>query len=543
MINAKGSYPIDLFGIKELGVEKCLDNYYIPFKGEELRDISTNILDAYLYALKQFDNEVLYWLAISNMRVVNDVYYYYLSILMLSRLQDKGFKYVISRDKREIHKLLLNKDPLGLIDFNKYLKDILFSLTYRDRKKNILSLIKHNMSAIGFSNWNFIKNISGPYFLIGDRYTPEVYNFCTEKNIYPICLPVTLFSGNRTDNSLTSNDAVLVSQFIQCFLGSIKKSIPVISEVVSGYLQNCLYEYFEYCMLFLTQNINSLRKMRKIKRKTLLAPSLGKPLNRLFCAAWRITGGEVIGFTHGNNICHNYSQPMIFEAVSIANKFVTTSSSQKIIYKHFVEEFTHKYIDNLRIAEIISLEKNNYSPIFTKLQKESSVNKINKVMVVGYPKPFFFYPWFPDHNIFTSLHLDIQVVKILKKAGFYVIYKPHPLTMNEAGDIFKEYVDEIIKEKFENVYNLADCILFNEPNSTTFKHSLLSKKPLVLINVKGKLWYPEVLELLKKRCCLVDAYPADGRIVFDEKELIKAVESSLNNIDYEILYEFAFQKE
>ncbi len=37
-----------------------------------------------------------------------------------------------------------------------------------------------------------------------------------------------------------------------------------------------------------------------------------------------------------------------------------------------------------------------------------------------------------------------------------------------------------------------------------------------------------------------ESYPADGRIVFNERELVKAVESSINNIDYELLCEFAF---
>jgi hypothetical protein len=231
---------------------------------------------------------------------------------------------------------------------------------------------------------------------------------------------------------------------------------------------------------------------------------------------------------------------MIFEAVSIANTYVTESSSQKTIYKHFMLKFSHKYKDDLKVAEIISLKKTNYKPIFTKLQKDSSVNKINKVMVISFPKYFFFHPWFPEHNIFSVLHLELKAVNILKKAGYYVMYKPHPLTMNEAGDIFKDYVDEIVNDDFEKVLKFADCILFCDPNTTTFKHSLFSKKPLVLINVKGKLWYPKVLELLRKRCCLVDACPADGRINFDGKELIKAVESSLNNINYDILYKFAF---
>ena len=540
MVNAKESYPVDLLGIKELGIRKWLDNYYVPFRGEELHNIATNILDAYFLTLKQFDNEVLHWLAISKMRIVNDVYYNYLSILMLTRLQDRGFRYIISRDKREIHKLLLDEDPLKLINFNKLVKDELTSLTFRKKTENVIRLIKSNMSALKFDNWNFIKNISGPYFMIGDRYTPEAYSYCTEKDIYPICLPVMLFSGNRKGNSLTSNEKILVSQFIQCFMDSIKQTIPAISELTSKYLKNSLCEYFEYGMLFLKQNIYFLRKLRKLKRKTLLATSLGYPRNRLFCAAWRIAGGEVIGFTHGNNICINYNQTIIYDGACIANYVVTTSSSQKIVYNHFVEKFTNKYKDNLKIAEITNLTKGHYRPIFAELQKESSVDKINKVMVVGYPKPFFFYPWYPEHNIFTSLYVDIHVVKILKKAGFYVIYKPHPITMNEAEDIFKDYVDDVVKEKFEKVINLADCILFNESNSTTFKYSLLSKKPLVLINVRGKLWYPRVLELLKKRCCLVDAYPADGRIVFDERELVKAVESSINNIDYELLCEFAF---
>ena len=523
-----------------MGVERWFEEYYLPVKGEECQNISTNILDAYLFALKQFNDEVLYWLVVSNLRIVSDVFNYSLSILMLSRLQNKGFKYIISKDKREIHKLLLNKDPLGLIDLNKYVNDKLISLNYWEKTKNLSRLIKYNSSALKFSNWNIIKNISESYFLIGDRYSPEVYSFCKEKDIYPIQFPVLLFSRNRMEGPLTSNEAVLVSQFIQCFINSIRKTIPFISESAFEYLQNSLYEYFEYSMLFLKQNINSLRNMRRLKRKTLLATGLGHPLNRLFCAAWRIIGGEVTGFTHGNSICANYPKSIVFLDVSIANNVVTTSSSQKIIYKHFIEKHTHKYIDCLKIAETINLTKDHYSTIFKKFQSGRSVNKINKVMVVGFPKHFFFYPWLPEHNVFAQLRLEIQVIKMLKKAGFYVMYKPHPYTMDEVEDIYKEYVDEYIKEDFEKVYNLADCILYIDPNSTTFKFSLFTKKPLVLINVKGKLWYPRVFELLNKRCRIVEAYPADGRIVFEEKDVLNAIENSLENINYDILYEFAF---
>ena len=75
-------YPIDVFGIKKMGVENWLEEYYLPVKGEECQNISTNILDAYLFTLKQFNNEILYWLVVSNIRNVNDASLYSLSILM-----------------------------------------------------------------------------------------------------------------------------------------------------------------------------------------------------------------------------------------------------------------------------------------------------------------------------------------------------------------------------------------------------------------------------------------------------------------------------
>jgi hypothetical protein len=39
---------------------------------------------------------------------------------------------------------------------------------------------------------------------------------------------------------------------------------------------------------------------------------------------------------------------------------------------------------------------------------------------------------------------------------------------------------------------------------------------------------------------VVEAKTVDGRVVFDEKDVLHAVQESINNINYDILYEFAF---
>jgi hypothetical protein len=83
-------------------------------------------------------------------------------------------------------------------------------------------------------------------------------------------------------------------------------------------------------------------------------------------------------------------------------------------------------------------------------------------------------------------------------------------------------------------------LLFTTPYSTTFGFSLLTNKPIVYINVKGYTWYPRAFELVKKRCSVVEAESVDGRNVFEEQEVLNAIEESVNNINYDILYEFVF---
>jgi hypothetical protein len=111
---------------------------------------------------------------------------------------------------------------------------------------------------------------------------------------------------------------------------------------------------------------------------------------------------------------------------------------------------------------------------------------------------------------------------------------------NEVEGIFEGYADEVIKARFEEVFDKADCLMFGDYSTSIFGYSLLSNKPIVLIEVNGNYWYPRALELIKKRCSVVEAEAVDGKIVFEEKDVTNAVQESINNINYDILNEFAF---
>jgi hypothetical protein len=208
-------------------------------------------------------------------------------------------------------------------------------------------------------------------------------------------------------------------------------------------------------------------------------------------------------------------------------------------HAELIRQSAKDFMPDLEVPNIIHLKNNKYKPLFNKLQNNTPVNQIKIVMVVGAVVARYHHVD-TEYHTFSFLYNDIRLIKILKKAGYYTVYKPRPETMHETYDIFEKYADDVLKEKFEDVYNNVDCLMFSSPYSTAFGFSLLSNKPIVVMNAKGYPWNPRAFELIKKRCSVVNADAVDGKYVFDEKEVIDAVGNSLENINYDILHEFAF---
>jgi hypothetical protein len=525
-------YPIDIFGVKNIGIEEWLENYYVPVTGKEYQNIYENILHAYTSTLKKYDNDIVYWLAISNIKLKHFISRYIFNLLRLSRLKEAGFEYVIGQKKEKIADNFLAFPVLAqykLIDSNT------FHPGFQERMKDSLRLLKYNIP--GAINRNFLKNISNPTFLLGYKTQKEVVSYCNAKKIFPIQIFPMSFAKNRLKSfGLCSQDSEMTG-FVHDFLALVGKKYPIIKNSLFEAFEKGINQSFECSSGFFKSNIAFFSK---IKRKTLLVTGIGNSIYRLFCSAWRYSGGEVIGFVHGNSYCTAYTPRYVTDGfLSNLNQYVTTSKGSEKILKQAVEDFPLGLKTDTNITHST---QNIYYPLYKELQKCIPVREIKKVMIIGFPMDDYMYAWLPERYTFSSLHLELRLVKLLKASGYYVIYKAHPDRISEVEGIFEGYADKVFKkERFEDVYDMADCLLFSHAYTTTFGFSLLSKKPIVLINVTGETWFPKAFELLKKRCCIIDAEPDDsGRILFNDQDVIDAVGTSLNNIDYEILHEFAF---
>jgi len=524
-------YPIDIAGIKNIGVDEWLKSYHIPVTGKEFQTIYDNVFTSFYDTVKQYNDGVVYWIAISNTRIINFTSEWILEVLRLIRLKEKGYEYMIGTEKVRIPNdiSVFKYDPLAKI--NMIGKNV-SKLNYQERIKNILRVVKYNLYPPVFANKAFLANISSPDFFIGYRSQEEVVAYCKQDKISPIHLSPLLFANNIPGEINNKYELDRVLEFVCSFLVLLNKQFPEINSSLFGLLRKEMEESFVCSLLLFYQNVNVFRKF---KAEKLLATGITNPVHRVFCASWRYAGGEVIGFTHGNNYSYGYS-PGIVKYLSIVDRYITVTAGHKKLLQKAAEEFDC----GLRMGNITFTKQSYYERLFTELQRKKPVNNIKYIMLVGFPMTDHYFPFFPGSYAFAQLGLELRLAEILRSKGYKVIYKPHPMSPNEVEGIFEGYADEVIKAKFEEVFDKADCIIFGDSSTTTFGYSLLSNKPIVLIEVKGNYWYPRAFELIKKRCSVVEAEAVDGKIVFEEKDVTNAVQESINNINYDILNEFAF---
>jgi len=520
-------YPIDCHGIKEIGTERWLENYYTPVLSTEFNATYSLIIKQYVNTINKFNNQLVYWIAVSNKKLItNAVANYLVESIKLLRLRKKGYEYIIGKEGKQV---LDSTAISSLPDLN----IIRNQISMKGRIKSVLKTIKYNIGHFSPLQKSILSNLSEPIFFIGNRSQDEVVVYCREKNISPIQLHPMVFC--RSDYRFNRNDAqfLKILDFVNSFFELVRKqNAEFIDKKSFELLRKETEAFFVKSLLVVKDN---LKIFKKINSKKLLATSIGKPFNRLVLAAWRLAEGEVICVTHGNSF-YRYI-PGVVNYLSLVNQYVVLSEGSKEILKKTTQDFSY----GLKMGNVVTFPNNYYFMLFDKLQQIGKVKEIKKVMLVGGRMSVGFYPWLTGADAYPQIELTIRLALLLKSHGYTVLYKPHPKWMHEAQYLFKNIVDRILMNRFEDEYEKADCIIFGDSTSTTFGFSLLTNKPIVLINIEGNFWYPRALELLKKRCSVIDSnIDYYGKVVFDQKRVIDAVKSSEKNINYDILHEFAF---
>jgi hypothetical protein len=282
------------------------------------------------------------------------------------------------------------------------------------------------------------------------------------------------------------------------------------------------------------------RSVSNFQKPNLLLASFGGPFYRALCTIIRRKGYKVTGFTHGGYI-GLYDRPTLaLSEFALSDEFITfTESSARLFEKNRDNNPSAK---NNRPA-IKWHADDYYLKIWERCNRKTPPVKIRRVMVVGYPYTQWRRPQSAAGLSLMHLDLELRVIEILQRAGYEVIYKPHPDTYGMSGGIFDSMVKIAGKRYIEDCLDDADAFLFGDIRTTAFPVALCSNKPVLAFSMKEEPFKPfyEALELLEKRCLFIGArFDDKNRVVFDEKELLDAFSAGPEPPNGEFLEKYYF---
>jgi len=525
-------YPANLAGIERIGSEYWHKTFSLPFHSEEYQLIYEAFQNAYTAALPPEDlKDPLYQICVACYKINMSLADYFFDSMMYIECGKQGYTH-----------LAMEKDILVPDAVKQQRNSIRFLVP---EYKGFFFRFRENWRKIRV-NWghhNIIDSLvpgdlsRHTTYLVGDRDCAEVTNYIKKTHINPLSLRPSLYLIERFR---TVQDQLLddIREFCSSFFSNFKNFYGDTENLLDDFVQKKTLDY----LLNSVRNYNSFNQYlarRDIEGKGLLVNPIGNLLLRLFAAAWRSNGGKVTAFSHGNSYVECYPTDILNGSHLIADTYVASSTGDKIVQEHEIAKNKGPFVSNAKIIAVSS----SYHSLFEKLQSVPYTSeKIKKILISGYPMDYMHYFGWTTFNTLTMLHFEISVIKTLKRAGYYVIYKAHPESSSETAKIIPDFSDEFLTEDFSTTYKKADCLLYTYPGTTTFGFSLMTNIPIVVFCENIDKWHPELLKLLKKRCRILSiSLNKKSHVEFDTDALIDAVNSAPASINHEIIKEFALK--
>ena len=226
---------------------------------------------------------------------------------------------------------------------------------------------------------------------------------------------------------------------------------------------------------------------------------------RIISTIFKLNKKKSIGFDHGLHANGILNKSLLYSnQIFPFTDFVTISkNSSKSLFECFKKNYLYSDLKNINLDNI---ENKFLKANFDYFRKIPNKKTIKKVMIMGWPMSSRKY--FEDGRytfFYDRIFYEINLIKELKKRNFYVVYKPHPEKKNLINYFYKEYVDEIIFENFENknILNKVDALIYAHTTSTTFGYALCSNLNIFLLDHED-IYSKNQKKLLEKRVNFVN---------------------------------------
>jgi len=512
-LNEKKDYCIGIDAIKEYGIMKWHDEFFMPFSVNDYNMLFEKIYNTYKGLLRsdmtEDSKDILYAMS----RVVFKFAHLFHMHFMDYFLKSGGFNILFSEEVR----------------FKKFNVDLVRRTLSQPDKADLRNIVNNVLSRASSLDRNKICLNMGARVGLKARYAKEDKFFIRYEPLNRF-----LRSADSINGKLIEEFEYIMDKFLET--GKELFSYFNIEDRGGEVLRNINGIIADDLMLAMRLYLGTKLHIKRTKYDYVFAASLGSPLVRIILKSFQAAGKKVISFTHGNPTGIFYDRSLLLNIFPVSDTYIVPSRGIEDFFRDLPK--AHKDFPLPREVAIKAVNDDYYAKIWQREKRKPLVRKTKKVMFLESTiNPHFpvlhkalYYP--------IQLDLNLRILEVLKRYGYSVIVKLHPARLKESdnGGIYKGLADNCESRRFEDVYGKADAYIFPHLFTTTFGFSLATNKKIIYFHYEKEKFIQEKIDLLNKRCRPVHCrFDKRNRIIFDEKELIDALESEHARVDTEFL--------
>lgn len=511
MVSQKSFFPIDIFAVKEYGIEKWQSEFFWPVSDSEFTALSRDIDQYFLAEINNRHSELGdLLLIISSLR--GEYSHFLHAVDVVSRLM-RIDKNILSSERSLWYRDILNERPIPLGRFRKDAKEYGTAKKLKIEAALLFWRALYNGNMARFLNpQKKVWHIFGAITPLMKRYinkSPHAFNFTT--NAY--------WSTGNFDN-ISGGLAKEIETLSKAISDNMRKIAQKHAILLNSHQAKYLEDLTSGMLMYAADLMGSIKEEIRGKNGiNLLTSTFVSLFPRTLCVTLRKNGGRVITFNHGGDIGIYDSPTMSFFEFAVADEFITYTKGSIGLLEKIRDSYP---IPRNNKCVIKSCNSDEFYKMWQKNKQKSPPEKIKRVMFIGYPHNQSRKYHAAGSLSLMQLNMELRIVDCLKRAGYEVLYKAHPERLKEVKGIFDGKAT-VLEGYFEDCMEKADAFLFGSIRATPFSIALCTKKPMIAVSIDSEQFKPhaEAMDLLKKRCAFIKAgFDERNRIVFDEKTLL-----------------------
>jgi hypothetical protein len=511
--------------------DKVKNFYYPILPGETInfREALALKLVKFFRTLKKQNNSYYDECIISLFSIISETVNIYFTLLLKEKLELNNYKIVPDSKSRLLKNILSEQVP----QFQKVLKQLIKG---RENPKKRYFLFRNARNLI------LQKKIKKTYFkfpdfkediiCIGDNSFLEQHAKFEKKKVYYLRLnqwfkKLDQPSGNNNDLDFVTKN------ILEIIFKEFNNNHIILNESLKIYFQ----EMIKLLLLKISIHKKSILNSEIGIPKNIWAPSGGGIFANIFRQVCKSNGSKVVGHAHGSGtgFFSDYGRTMsILEYQSCTNFFIYTKKS--------VEEYIkHSRVDLIvdgKLPKISSFDDNTnwHDDKLNFIEKGTFLKNENK-SILYIPSIFisdisFDGKLIDAHNTYNWL---LKLSNFFKKNNMNFKIKMHP--SNKVPDSFLNYYkNNISKYSLAKSIQKSSLIITDQPSSSSFAASIVSNKPIIFIDLKIHDFSKNGLNLLKKRCSVINSNISNKGINLDWDLLKKLINNPLKKFSEEFKY-------